>query len=247
MDTINFKLEIFEGPLDLLLHLLSKNKVDIYDIPIALILDQYNEYLRQMEQMDLEIASEFLVMSSHLLYIKSKMLLPKYDDQPEEDDRDSLVRMLLEYQQIKQITGVLLEQYNPNSFTKSPELLDKSRAYEYSHVSADLLNSLKDVLQRASQLTTPSVRSFFGIVGHEQYPVNDKIAQITSRLRTQKRIGFLALLKEVKTRSELVAVFLAVLELCKLRQIDIADESSDDFEIQLNPDAPEITQENLSE
>ena len=107
MKEVTFHLEVFDGPLDLLLHLLSKNKVEIKDIPIASILDQYLEYIRQMKEFDLEVASEFITMAAQLMYIKSKMLLPVYEDENQEDPRASLVEALLEYQRIKEAGSVL--------------------------------------------------------------------------------------------------------------------------------------------
>ena len=107
MKEVTFHLEVFDGPLDLLLHLLSKNKVEIKDIPIASILDQYLEYIRQMKEFDLEVASEFITMAAQLMFIKSKMLLPVYEDENEEDPRASLVEALLEYQRIKEAGSVL--------------------------------------------------------------------------------------------------------------------------------------------
>ena len=104
---IPVKLEVFEGPLDLLLHLIEKNKIDIYDIPIVEITDQYLEYIQLMQEFDLEVASEFITMAAQLMYIKSKMLLPVYDDEPEEDPRAGLVEALLEYQRIKSAGTVL--------------------------------------------------------------------------------------------------------------------------------------------
>ena len=107
MKEVTFHLEVFDGPLDLLLHLLSKNKVEIKDIPIAAILDQYLEYIRRMQEFDMEVASEFITMAAQLMYIKSKMLLPVYEDTAEEDPRAGLVEALLEYQRIKEAGSVL--------------------------------------------------------------------------------------------------------------------------------------------
>ena len=126
MKEVTFHLEAFDGPLDLLLHLLSKNKVDIRDIPIAQILDQYLEYIQLMQEFDLEVASEFITMAAQLMSIKSKMLLPVYDDEPEEDPRAGLVEALLEYQRIKSAGTVLNSraELGRDLFTRGQEPLE---------------------------------------------------------------------------------------------------------------------------
>ena len=127
MKEVTFHLEVFDGPLDLLLHLLSKNKVEIKDIPIASILDQYLEYIRQMKEFDLEVASEFITMAAQLMYIKSKMLLPVYEDENQEDPRAALVEALMEYQRIKEAGSVLSlrAQIGRDLFVKGQEQLEK--------------------------------------------------------------------------------------------------------------------------
>ena len=160
MKEVTFHLEAFDGPLDLLLHLLSKNKVDIRDIPIAQILDQYLEYIQLMQEFDLEVASEFITMAAQLMYIKSKMLLPVYDDEPEEDPRAGLVEALLEYQRIKSAGTVLNSraELGRDLFTRGQEPLEKDRravsirmtdkgmeCYRYHH---DKINGILDHLLR---------------------------------------------------------------------------------------------------
>jgi segregation and condensation protein A len=130
MKEVTFHLEVFDGPLDLLLHLLSKNKVEIKDIPIAVILEQYLEYIRQMQEFDLEVASEFITMAAQLMYIKSKMLLPVYEDDNEEDPRAGLVEALLEYQRIKEAGSALSlrAQIGRDIFVKGQEQLEKEKS-----------------------------------------------------------------------------------------------------------------------
>ena len=136
MSEITYHLDVFDGPLDLLLHLISKNKLNIYDIPIVEILEQYNKALEELQERDLAITCEFVAMSAHLLYIKSKMLLPKHDDTEDEDDpRARLVEMLLEYQRIKEVSGTLNSRAESgfDMYTKMPEQITPDKSYKYQH------------------------------------------------------------------------------------------------------------------
>lgn len=156
MSDLNFRLEVFEGPLDLLLSLIAKNKVDIYDIPIALILDQYMEYIEQMRQMDMEIAGEFIVMAAELMLIKSRMLLPRpeTEEKDEEDPRAALARALIEYKRAKEAAAFLSDQYGiyAGRIAKEPEVLD-TRSDLPEHIELSLLEkALGRVLSRNSRL-----------------------------------------------------------------------------------------------
>ena len=156
MSDLNFRLEVFEGPLDLLLSLIAKNKVDIYDIPIALILDQYMEYIEQMRQMDMEIAGEFIVMAAELMLIKSRMLLPRpeTEEKDEEDPRAALARALIEYKRAKEAAAFLSDQYGiyAGRIAKEPEVLD-TRSDLPEHIKLSLLEkALGRVLSRNSRL-----------------------------------------------------------------------------------------------
>ena len=155
MSELNFKLEVFEGPLDLLLSLIAKNKVDIYDIPIALILDQYMEYIEAMRLMDMEVAGEFIVMAADLMLIKSKMLLPKPESQIEEEDpRAQLARALIEYKRAKEAASFLSEQYGSYAgrIAKEPEVLDTRSDLPESIDIALLEKALQRVLIKNSRL-----------------------------------------------------------------------------------------------
>ena len=176
MKEVTFHLEVFDGPLDLLLHLLSKNKVEIKDIPIAVILEQYLEYIRQMQEFDLEVASEFITMAAQLMYIKSKMLLPVYEDDNEEDPRAGLVEALLEYQRIKEAGSALSlrAQIGRDIFVKGQEQLEKEKSPFVGSYSYEVLTrALEDILQRAQRKLPPPVTAFQGIVGRETVPVDD--------------------------------------------------------------------------
>ena len=224
---IAVKLEAFEGPLDLLLMLIKKNKVSIYDIPIATILDQYLDVMRNMEEMDLEVSSEFLVLAATLLQIKSKMLLPKDDEEEEEDPRTELVRRLLEYQQIKESIGFFREHENSDVglFFKLPDVIERPPAeMNYSKMTLEnLFDSYKVSFAKMERKLPPPKRSFSGIVGHEKVSIREKVRRIWDKLIKKGKVLFKDIFKGVKTRPEAVASFLAVLEMIKLNKIAVED------------------------
>ncbi len=237
MSEITYHLEVFDGPLDLLLHLISKNKLNIYDIPIVEILEQYNEALEKMQERNLAVTCEFVAMSAHLLYIKSKMLLPKYEDiDDEEDPRAKLVEMLLEYQKIKEVSETLNAKAEKglDIYTKQPEMIEPDKTYKYSHDRMDLRMSILSMLERAETKVPPKIANFAGIVGREIYSVGKKVAHILTRLLSKQKTTFIQLFDNVRSRSEVVATFLAVLELCKTNRIDISKENE---EITLLPES----------
>lgn len=223
MENITFHLDSFDGPLDLLLHLIAKNKVSIYDIPISQILEQYLEVLNNARSMNLDIASEFVSMAAELVLIKSKMLLPRYDkdDEQTEDPRAKLAFMLLEYQKIKSATPFLAKQaeFGENMYIKPPEqLLYK---VEYAHNTNDLILAAKHILRRTERKIPPSINAFSGIVGRENVPVNIMIDRILRVFSVKNSLSFNELFDNSKSRSEIVATFLAVLELSKTHRISL--------------------------
>ncbi len=228
MTEIQYHLSAFDGPLDLLLHLISKNKVNIYDIPIAEILEQYDAALANMEIRDLELESEFVAMSAQLLYIKSKMLLPRHDDGIEEEDpRATLVQMLLEYQKFKEVSGLLSTKYEVGRdiFVKEPECITPDKTYRFSHNKTDLADAIIKMLDRADNALPPPVSKFTGIVGREIFSVAAKVSFVLKKLLSAGKVGFKSLFTKVKSRSEVVATFLAVLELCKSGKVRIGEEA----------------------
>ena len=236
MKEVTFHLEVFDGPLDLLLHLLSKNKVEIKDIPIASILYQYLEYIRQMKEFDLEVASEFITMAAQLMFITSKMLLPVYEDENEEDPRASLVEALLEYQRSKEAGSVLSlrAQIGRDLFVKGQEQLEKEKSSFTGSYSFEVLTrALEDILQRAQRKLPPPVTAFQGIVGRETVPVDDKIGEIVRLFVKKPKLSFETLVLSAKSRSEIVAIFLAVLELSKTRKIMIEETEEGDCTLRL--------------
>lgn len=223
MEKPSFKLQVFEGPLDLLLHLISKNKVNIYDIPIAQILEQYMAYIDSMNDMNMEVTADFLAMASQLIYIKSKMLLPKYEDEEEEDPRDLLVRMLLEYKRYKEVSGTMKEMSAPlnSTFVKEPEKIAPDNTYSNSHSPDELYDAYLNAVRKVKRRLPPPVTSFKGIVGHTVYSVSRKAISLLRQLLFKKKIPFLSLFESSKSRSEIVATFLAILELAKNRRISV--------------------------
>lgn len=235
---LSFKLEIFEGPLELLLSLIAKNKVSIYDIPIALILDQYMEYLHTMELFNMEIASEFIVMASQLMVIKSRMLLPKAEE--EEDPRQELVDMLLEYQRAKQTAVVLHEREfsYAGRFEKPPVKLENVNKSEYklTHDISVLQEAYLRVYQRKIELmeanaNTQHLDNLIRTTKHVS--VNERILHVMKRLVRKNTLSFAGLFEDVQSRSEIVATFLAVLELIKGRRIFVDEVSADNSDCKI--------------
>ena len=220
MEKISFKLEVFEGPLDLLLSLIQKNKVNIYDIPIALITEQYFDYIRQMHENDLEVSSEFIVMAARLLYIKSKLLLPKHEevDEEEEDPRQELILTLVEYKKYKEVSKFFGDRKNICDYIyfKKPGDGEKFKINVNPDLDIDrLTEAFKQVMIRAENRLSPSKIAFSGIVGKDPVPVKSKISSIKRILSRRKQVSFDDLFIEAESKSEIVAIFLAVLELVR--------------------------------
>ena len=233
---MEFHLENFDGPLDLLLHLIAKNKVSIYDIPIAEILDQYMAVLHAAEAMDLDVAGDFVAMAAQLVYIKSKMLLPRHE---EEDPRAGLVEMLLEYQRLKEAAVFFREkgETGRDIFVKPPENLGEAPK-EYRQSLNDLIRAANNMLRRAQRRVPPPASAFSGIVGREPVPVETRITAILRRFIHHIRLPFKRLFEDAKSRSEIVATFLAVLELSKNRRIRLEGDG-EDMELTLTNDKGE--------
>lgn len=232
MKQIAFKLQIFEGPLDLLLHLINKNKVSIYDIPISEITEQYIDYMNEMESYDIELSSEFLVLAANLLYIKSKMILPKDEEEEnEEDPRLELAERLAQYKRIKMSTQFFTERefagsylyYKPRDFI-TPILIDESLKL----VTLDSLKSaMTDVHEAVIRRKPPDIKGFKGIVGREPIPVFSKVKAFLTRLKTIRKTMFSDMLKGVRSRDEAVASFLAILELMKMNKVKVKEKNGD--------------------
>lgn len=234
MEQLNFKLEHFEGPLDLLLTLVKKNKVSIYDIPISVILEQYLAVVQEMQEMDLEVSSEFLVLAATLLQIKSRMLLPKTEEETEEEDpREELVRRLLEYKKVKEAAEYLRPRQSIGAamFFKVPDAIERPPAeWSYAGMTPEnLIAAYKRAYQKLERRQPPPKQSFHGIVGHEKVSVREKVSGIWKKLINKSRMKFKELFHGVKSRPEAVASFLAVLELIKLKKIRIEYGENEDI------------------
>ncbi|HIJ59200.1 MAG TPA: segregation/condensation protein A [Nitrospirae bacterium] len=209
------KLPVFEGPLDLLLHLIRENKIDIYDIPITLITKQYLEYIELMKELNLEIASEFIVMAATLIYIKSRMLLPIEEGSEEalEDPRANLINRLLEYQAFKEASQVMREReaYWSNVFFRNFTTSEQSIQRELTLFDLnifDLLNALKRIIKK--------VPSDEMIINRETLTVKDRITIILEVINEKKTVSFEALFSSDCTKKEILVTFLALLEIMRL-------------------------------
>jgi len=216
-----FRLEGFEGPLDLLLHLIQKNELDIFNIPIAVITEQYLEYLQLMKVLNLDVAGEYLLMASTLLHIKSRMLLPKPSEgeEEEEDPRAELVRRLLEYQRYKQAAGELERRpmLDRDVFVRLiPEELEEIPEEEKIEVNLfELLEAFRKILERARSEAVHEVAL-------EPLSVEDKIQEILELLQRENRsTAFHRLFPEMASRRLIVVTLLAILELVKMKRIRI--------------------------
>ena len=241
---IEYKLDIFEGPLDLLLLLIEKHKIDIFDIPISLILEQYLEYIYIMEQSDLYIASEFIDMVSKLLYIKSKLLLPKETGEP--DPREELVKILLDYTEIKQISEYLSEQFEiyKNRYEKPEDKIiyegeDKDNEPENTEILDPMMlfNILMDITSRKKDNLPPPIESIKILTNRKMITMAEKIISIIRRLYKHESLDFVSLLKngdETLGRDDIVATFSAILELLRTNRIDISGNNITDSRFTLN-------------
>ena len=225
-------LEDFDGPLDVILLLLSKNKIEIQDISISSILEQYLAYLDEMKRLDMEIASEFITMASHLMLIKTKMLLSAAEQEEAQTELDLLRQSLIERQRkeaIEQIRTAVtwLEPRNEIGrclFTKEPEPLRREQSYRYQHDVADLMRALDEISERNQRRLPPPTVNFKGIVGKEPYPVTKKVAQVLRQLILRGTERLKNLFQGSRSRSEVVATFLAILEMCRTGSVSLEDD-----------------------
>jgi segregation and condensation protein A len=230
--TRNEGLEDFEGPLDVIFLLLSKNKIEIQDVSITAILEQYLAYLEEMKRLDMEIASEFITMASHLMLIKTKMLLSAAEAAEAQSELDVLRQSLIERQRREALDQIrmavtVLEPRNEVGrclFVKQPEPLRRDSTYRYRHEPADMLSALDEIAERNQRRLPPPTVNFKGIVGKEPYPVTRKATELIRNLVLRGIERLKNLFRGSKSRSEIVATFLAVLELCKTNSVSLEDD-----------------------
>lgn len=249
MSALNVKLEAFEGPLDLLLHLIEKNKVDIYDIPIADITDQYIEYIENMRDGLMDVMSDFLVMAATLLRIKSAMLLPKQEDEQdgEEDPRLELTNRLIEYKMYKYAAGELKElqadaagrvfrkEMLPEEVAQYKEPIDPKEVL--GDTTLELLNRLfNDMIKRNANKIDP-IRSGFGKITKEEVDFSDKVRKIQEYGIKHKKFSFKRLINNPGSKVEIIVTFLGILELIKMGRVTIVQEKIfDDIEVEFHAD-----------
>ena len=237
---LSVKLEVFEGPLDLLLHLIEKNKIDIYDIPIVEITDQYLTYIKQMQTEDMNVMSEFLVMAATLLDIKCRMLLPKEvnEEGEEEDPRAELVQRLLEYKMYKYMSYELRDRLSVSgqALYKGPTIPDEVAKYEQpvdlEELVGDLtltrLNTIFQGLMRRQTEKIDPIRSKFGQIEREEVSLDEKMNAVRTYAESHSSFYFSALMMEQKGKIQMIVTFLAILELMKTGELTVMQEHTFD-------------------
>ncbi len=235
MEKIQYKLDVFEGPMDLLLHLISKHKLNINDIQIFVLVEQYTEYVRQMEQADMEIASDFLEMAARLVYIKSVSLLPVHEEADEL--KKELSGELIEYQTCKKMAAEIGKQADGfDFFYRATMPIEASHKYERVHESELLMKSYLSAVGRGKRKLPPPFDAFKVIVQKKIVSVSSRITGIFSKFAFTSKRKLKDFFFDAKSRSEIVATFLAILELMKANKIE-AEGDGEEAEIKKNENA----------
>lgn len=225
MDKLNYKIDVFEGPLDLLLHLINKHKLNINDIPIFELVEQYVDYVRRMKEADMDIASEFIEMAARLVYIKTVSLLPVHEEA--EQLKLELSGELIEYRDCKLMAEKLSEQSDGvDHICRKPHQLPKDMTYRLNHEPSLILSAYLSAVGKGKRKLPPPIEAFNSIVAHKIVSVNSRIVYIYRRLLKSARAKLSELFAASDSRSELVATFLAVLELVKNGRITLSDDNS---------------------
>lgn len=228
METISYKLPAFEGPLDLLLFLVQKNKLNIYDIPIAEVLAQYMDTIRQMQETDLDVATEFLEMAARLVQIKSAMLLPRHEEA--EELKRELTGELIEYRLCQLMAGKMAKMYiGGQLFVRAPEDVSPDLTYRRVHPPEVMREAYLAAAGRGKRRLPPPAQAFSGIVSRKIVSVSSKIMFVLRRLykNEHKQTSYNALFQSAQSKSELVATFLALLELIKGHRIRVDGEGEE--------------------
>lgn len=225
METLSYKLEVFEGPLDLLLTLIAKNKLNIYDIPIAALLEQYLEQIRKMREESLDVASEFLEMAARLVHIKSVSLLPKREE--EETLKRELTGQLLEYRQCKETAERLRERVSFDALVRPQSSVPADHAYKRQHAPEEMLLAYLSAMGRKKRMAPPTAESFSGIVTKRIVSVASQIVFVLRSLWKRRHIPYAELFRGKSDSSERIAAFLAVLELVKGRRLRVEGEGEE--------------------
>ena len=225
MEKLNYKLEVFEGPLDLLLHLISKHKLNINDIPIFELVEQYVAYVRQMEESDMDVASEFIEMAARLVYIKTVSLLPVHEEA--EQLKMELTGELIEYRDCKIMAEKLSKQSDGvDYFCRKPEELPKDMTYRKIHKPQDILSAYLSAVGKEKRKLPPPIEAFSAIVTHKIVSVSARIVYIYRKLLKNTKRQFSEFFEQSSSRSEMVATFLAILELVKNGKVKLNEDNS---------------------
>lgn len=231
MEKLQYKLEVFEGPMDLLLQLISKKKVSINDVPLMEIIEQYLDYVRQMQEDNLDVSSEFLEMAARLLYIKTVSLLPVHEEA--EKLVEELRGELTEYQDCKLVAGKLQNQAKGFEFySRPPEEVEVDMTYTRTHEPVEIFKAYMAAVGKGKRKLPPPIEAFRGIVAHKIVSVASRISFIIDRFKSKKHHRFITFFEESESRSEMVATFLALLAMAKAKRIHI-DGDGDDMSITL--------------
>lgn len=226
MEKISYKLNVFEGPMDLLLHLINKHKLNIHDIPIFELVEQYVSYVRQMEAEDMEVASEFLEMAARLVYIKTVSLLPVHEDA--EKLKRELTGELLEYRDCQIMAAKLAEKTDGfDMYIRNPQKVETDPTYSRLHETDELFRAYLGAAGKGRRKLPPPVEAFKGIVTHKIVSVGSRIVFILRNLLKSGKKRFSSFFIRSQTRSEMVATFLAMLELVKAKRITLEGDVSD--------------------
>ena len=226
VEALTYHLEAFDGPLDLLLSLIQKNKVEITDIPIALICDQYMAYITEAEKLDMDLASEFIVMASELMLIKSKMLLPKAEPD-EEDPRAALAEALLKFQQAKQAAALLAKDYTRFSgrMVKDTDEISVDKTFVADQSVTSLCLAVRRIIAYREEHPVADKVTFTPMIAKPIVPVEAKIVGILKHFETQEKVSLATLIEDSVSLPDMIAIFLGVLELMKMRRIILVEES----------------------
>ncbi len=228
---LSYKLDSFEGPLDLLLHLIARNKLDIYDIKLTVLIEQYLKQIELMQKEDADIASSFLEMASRLIYLKTAKLLPKHEEF--EQLKDEFVGELIEYQTCRRIAAMLEKQMGGfDNLIKGPSAVELPKTYALVHPKETILDAYISAVGRGKRKLPPPANSFVTIVAKKIVSVSTRIVYVMRNLVSGKPQKLKKLYLSSQSRSELVATFLAVLELCKANRVKITG-SGDDTEVKM--------------
>lgn len=243
MEKISYKLDVFEGPMDLLLHLISKHKLNINDIPIVTLVEQYVDYVRQMQEEDMYVASEFLEMAARLVYLKSVSLLPVYSEA--EELKQELQGELIEYRDMKLMAEKLAENTEGfSTFIRNAEKIEVDQTYQRLHEPDELFNAYVSATGKKMRLLPPPIEAFREIVVKKVVSVGSKISGIIKKLSQKgKKTRWKSLFDDAESRSDMVATFLAILELTKSKKVKVTGDG-DETQIELiDSDFTDISEE----